>query len=267
MASFFSLFRCDSFESNREYENQFEAFAVFRDKEQNLKVISRVELEKRLIDRARNEPKDHAAVMAVARLVGTSLEQEAYDRFVDTLRLPVAMAIFFDSPLETPDESNDFEKLTAVHFPKYRLFKFASFLDRLQPGRIHWRGQAELEFVPIVTKGLDSFLAAGLQGRTSMLSRWIQNPSLSAFSEERAKQSEALIRRRAYLLTLDKLPPAEVARRLDDAGFKRRKKHPYVVWFHTNRKSFESWLSRERAESKRMWKPQTPMQRPKPKLS
>jgi len=255
MGSFFSLFHCESFEGNRYYEDQFQLFVVSRDKEDNLQLIQQPELERR-VARARIEPSDHAAVMVIARLLGTSLEREAYDLFVGTIGLAVATAMFFDGGVETPDGSTDFEKEKDFHYRKYCLFKFASFLDLLCPGHVHWRGQAELGSVPLVCGGLDRFQAADLQGRASMLYRWIQNPGFSAFSEKRAKQSEWRLKRLAFLRTLDGLPTAEVAQRLDNAGFKPKKYPSYRVRFLAKPKSFESWLSRERAESDRVWKMQ-----------
>jgi hypothetical protein len=253
MGSFFSLFDCESSGGNRRYEDQFQLFVVSRDKELNLQLISQPELERR-VARARNEPSDHAAVMVIARLLGTSLEPEAYDLYVRTIGLAVAIAIFFDGAVETPDESTDFKKLIDFHYRKYCLFKFASFLDLLHPGLIHWRGQAELNSAPIVCEGLDRFRAAKVSERTLMLSRWIQNPALSAFSEKRGKQSEMILRRRFFLLQLKKLPAAQVAKQLDDAGFKPQRKYSYTAWFHANPNSFQSWLSRERLESGRVWK-------------
>jgi hypothetical protein len=92
-------------------------FVVSRDKERNLQPIPQPELETR-VARARNEPSDHAAVMVIARLLGTSLEREAYDLFVGTIGLAVAIAIFFDGAVETPDGSTDFEKLIDFHYRK-----------------------------------------------------------------------------------------------------------------------------------------------------
>lgn len=262
MGSFFSLFQCESFESNRHYEDQFQLFGVSRDQEENLQIVPQPEL-KRRVARARNEPSDHAAVIFLARLLGTSLEREAYDLFVGTIGLVVATAIFFDGAVETLDGSTDFEKAKDFHYRKYCLFKFASFLDFFHPGLIRWRGQAELNSVPMICDGFDRFQAAKLPGRTLMLSRWIQNPGLSAFSESRAKKSEAILRRRAFLLTMDTLPAATVARRLDEVGLKPQRHVSYTNWFFTKRKSFESWLSRERLESRRVWKMQARVSRSK----
>jgi hypothetical protein len=197
--------------------------------------------------------------MSLARLLGMSLEREAYDLFIEDIGLPTAMAAFYDGGAQNAD----FDEIKDFHYRKYCVFKFASFLDLLCPGVVHWRGQADLNSSPLVVQGLDRFQAANLQDRTSMLSRWLQNPRPSAFSERRAKQSDAMLRRRAFLLKLDDLPAAKVAGQLDDAGFKPQRYSSYTTWFWAKRESFESWLSKERVQSRRVWKMQSRTSHPK----
>jgi hypothetical protein len=95
-----------------------------------------------------------------------------------------------------PDSNGftDFERTKETHYLKYCLFKFASFLDLLRPGIVHWRGQAELDTVSFVRMGLERFQAADLQARTAMLSRWLTQPGPSAFSEKSAVRSRKVTR-------------------------------------------------------------------------
>jgi len=264
-----SLFHCDSQEGNRAYEDQFQWFAVSRDKENHVQRMEPAELEK-LLTGAKDQCADHGALLSLAKLLGTCLEPEAYDLFIENFRQVVIMAIFFDySILKATGVEEDFEQTKASHYRKYRLYKFASFLELLCPGSVHWRGQAELESEQLVCVGLDRFDGANLQSRVSILSRWIRDPGLSAFSEKRSRQSRRLAERRAFLL---KLPPnltkREKAARLDHAGFRppRRKYTEYTEWSDRNPNSFASWLSRELSESRKMWRPFDSKPR-KPKLS
>jgi hypothetical protein len=264
MGSFFSLFHCETFAGNRGYEDRFQWFFVSKDEKKSLPLIQQAEAA-RLIGKVRDQPSDHAAAMRLARILGVTLEPEAYELFLEDIG-PVAIAIFYDNAVENSDGFPDFDKTKESHYRKYCVFKFASFLDLLCPGLVRWRGEAELESIPLVLKGLDQFQAADLQVRTSMLTRWILNPGPSAFSETRAKQSERILLRRAFLLKLNDLPAAKVAQRLDNAGFKPQRKFPsYTVWFHSRPQSFESWLSKERSQSRRIWRIRTP--NPKSKLS
>jgi hypothetical protein len=263
MGSFLSLFHCESFGSNRRYEENFQWFVVSKE-EKGTRQIQEPELGS-LIDIVRRDPSNHGTIMALARLLGASLEREAYDLFIDSIR-PLEMEIFCDGAAVNADGFTDFEGTKNLNYRKYRLFKFVSFLDLLHPGSVRWRGQAELESVPFISEGLERFTDADLQGRTFMLSRWIQNPGPSAFSEERAKKSHAILERRSFLLTLHDLSAAEVAQRLDEVGFKPQKHESYTRWYFVSRKSFESWLSRERAEARRVWR-RGKIPKPQQKLS
>jgi hypothetical protein len=255
MVPFLSLFHCDTPGGNRVYEDRFQWFLFSGDRENRIRNLERPELE-RLVVAARNEPSDHAAALSLARILGTSLEHGAYKLFIEDIRLVVAVAIFFDESIGE-GASVDFERTKEAHYRKYCLFKFASFLDTLCPGSVHWRGQAELESDRLVCIGLDRFQRADLQGRALMLSRWMQNPGFSAFSEKKAKHSRRMLARHVFLLKLPaSLAAGIVAARLDEAGLKPgRKFSSYAEWYRRNRKSFESWLSRERSESKRVWIP------------
>jgi hypothetical protein len=268
MGSFFSLFHCESFEGNRGYENQFQWFVVSSSEEKSVRRIERIELE-RLITRAREEPSDHETAISLARLLGASLKYAAYELFIQEIGLAIAIAIFYDDGVENVDGLTDFERTKDAHYRKYCFFKFASFLDLLCPGSVRWRGQAELESTPVVCIGLDQFQAADLQGRATILSRWFRQPGISAFSEKSARQSKAILERRAFLRSLpDNLAAAHVARRMDEAGVKRGTKYSsYSEWHLLSPKAFESWLSRERAESRRVWKAQPRIRNPKSKLS
>jgi hypothetical protein len=80
---------------------------------------------------ARNEPSNHAATLSLARILGTSLKHEAYELYIEDIRV-VAWAIFFDEAIGD-GASVDFERTKEAHYQKYCLFKFASFLDTLCP--------------------------------------------------------------------------------------------------------------------------------------
>lgn len=243
MSSFLTLFHFDSYFANRQYEDRFQTFVVAKNGSANL--VKEEDL-KKLLD----AKSDHAALMSLASWLGTSLERESYELFIDGLG-PLS-TFFYDDGARNADGFTDFEGTKSLNYDKFRLFKFASFLDLLSPGSVTWRGQADLE--PI-RPGLEKFETAGLQARTAMLSRWIQHPGPSAFSEDRAKRSAAILERRAFLLKLEGVPAAQVARRLDEAGIKPpRRYRSYTLWSASKPKSFESWLSRERSESRRVWR-------------
>lgn len=253
MGTFFKLFDCESRGANHDYEERFRWFFVIREPDGTLQIISQAHVEKRVAEALRTTSNEDA-VIYLARLLGCSLERDAYDAFIEDIGLPFALAVFYDNSALTSEGLTDFEGTKKANFPKYRFFKFASFLDLLRPGEIRWREQTELESERLVSAGLDRFQAEGLRGRAALLSRWIRQPSHSAFSEKKSRQSKLILQRQAFLLTKDDVPAAEVAELLDNAGFKPgRKYHSYTEWSHANRKSFESWLSAERADSRRAW--------------
>jgi len=219
MASFFSLFDCDTSGGNRAYENRFQWFVVTRDEKYNLCCIQQLEL-KRLLDCVR-EPANHTAVGSLAKLLGISLERGAYDLFIEDIGVAIARTVFYNESVQNSDGFPDFDKTKECYYRKYCFFKFASFLDLLCPGVLHWRGQAQLESGLLVT-GLARFLDADLETRTLMVSRWIWRSRLSAFSAKNAKQSQKISERQALLRATEDLKAADVALRLDTAGFRPR---------------------------------------------
>ena len=71
-----------------------------------------------------------------------------------------------------------------------------------------------------VRRGLNRFESADRHGRASMLSRWIRQPGPTAFSEEKMKRSQHILRRQELLLALpNNLAAPLVAGRLDEGGF------------------------------------------------
>ena len=242
MGTFFNLFSCESPGGNYHYEERFRWFLVTRDSAGNLKPVSQAEVEEKVAE---------GAVVYLARVLGCSLERDAYNVFIEEIGLPIALAIFFDSAAVNADGFTDYEGTRDVNFPKYCFFKFASFLDALSPGHIRWRPQTELASEKLVSLALTRFLDEGLQGRAAMLSRWIERPDSSAFSERKAKRTLETKQRRAFLRKLPhNLAAAIVAKRLDAAGIKpgmRKDSYAsYQEWYRENPNSFHAWLSRER---------------------
>jgi hypothetical protein len=245
MGSSFSLFQFDDPGTSRIHENRFQWFVATRDEKSDPRCIRADELG-RLLKSAR-EPSNHTVVGTLARLLGISLERKAYDLFIEDIGLPVAITAFYDETIANSDGFPDLGKMKDHHYRKYCFFKFASFLDLLCPDVLQWRGQARLESVPL-TMALARFLAADPAGRAALLSRWLRQPKISAFSAKSTKARQTMNKRREFLLTLEHLKAADVARRLDTEGFKPQKHPSYAKWFLVNRASFESWLSDERAE-------------------
>src|ERR1039458_18041 len=189
MASFFSLFDCDTSGGNRIYENRFQWFVVTRDEQYNLCCIQRDEL-KKLLNCVR-EPSNHTAVASLAKLLAISLERKAYDLFIEDIGLAVAMAVFYDESVPNSDGFTDFAKTKEHHYRKYCFFRFATFLDLLSPSVLHWRGEAQLESVALMT-GLAQFLGADLENRVLMLSRWLQQPRVSALTAKSTMQRQIM---------------------------------------------------------------------------
>ena len=179
MGSSVSLFHFDGYATNRQHEDRFQFFIV--EKGESVRPVGEKEL-KKLLD----AKSDDIALMSAARLLGTSLERESYDLFIESLG-PLSL-FFYDSGAEHSAGFTDFEETKNLNYDTFRLFKFVSFLDLLRPGSVAWRGQTDLRSFCV---GLQWFEELNLQGRTSMLSRWIQNPGPSAFSEERASEPAA----------------------------------------------------------------------------
>jgi hypothetical protein len=251
MESFFSLFHCDSFSSNRRYEHRFQFFVVSIEEDERRQVEENELL--KLVNRAREDSSNRTVTMRLARFLGATLERCAYDLFIESIG-PLETAIFYDDSAVNVDGFTDFEETKNLNYRKYCIFKFVSFLDLLQPNSLRWRGPAEIEFASIISEGLRRFVEGDLQVRTSILERWLQNPVPSSLSEDRAKRAETILNRRAFLLKLGDLPAAEIAKRLDNGRFKPLKFPSYTLWHSAKRQSFESWLSKERSESRRVWR-------------
>jgi hypothetical protein len=66
MASFFSLFHCDSYASNRSYEDRFQWFAICENVKGRPQLIPPTVLEK-LVARATATPSDNATLVSLAR--------------------------------------------------------------------------------------------------------------------------------------------------------------------------------------------------------
>jgi hypothetical protein len=250
MGTFFRLFDCESRGANHNYEERFRWFTITRGSDGKPQVFPQVRLEKLIADALR-ATSDDTAVIPLARLLGFSLDRDAYGLFIDDIGWTIALAVFYDESAVNADGFTDFDGTKDANFSKYRFFKFASFLDLLQPGYIRWRPQTELESEKLVTLGLRRFLQEGLQGRSAILLRWIEQPGLSAFSERKAKQSKEMHQRRAFLRKLPhNLAAAMGAKRLDDAGIKPGKRKTsyasFKEWHRANPNSFHAWLSRQR---------------------
>jgi len=250
MSTFFRLFDCESRGANHNYEERFRWFTVTRRSDGKLQVFPQVHLEK-LVAGALHAISDESPVIPLARLLGFSLERDAYDLFIDDIGWTIALAVFYDESVVNADGFTDFDATKDANFPKYQFFKFASFLDLLQPGYVRWRPQTELQSEKLVTLGLRRFLREGLQGRSAILLRWIKQPGPSAFSDRKASQSKEMQQRRAFLRKLPhNLAAAMVAKRLDDAGIKpglRKTSYAsFKEWHRINPNSFHAWLSRQR---------------------
>jgi len=207
-----------------------------------------------MIERAKHNPDDHERLIDLANLLGSSLDRKSYDLFLKEFA-PITYVIFYDDPITTPEGFPDFERTNDSHYPKYCLFRFASFLDLLRPGYIHWRIRAESDSMKWASVGLRKFQNADLHERASILSRWIKQPGPAAFSEKRSKKSREMLSRGAYLLSLsDRLAAKLVAKYLDE----RKPKPPggtyssYTEWHRKNPKSFAAWLSKQRKEAMKL---------------
>lgn len=252
MGSALSLFHCDTPGGNRAKEEQFQWFVVSKGAGNGLELISEPQL-RRLLASARENPHDNQPFAALAKLLETSLGNEAYEFFVDNvLGLPIAIACFFAEYAQFDEFSVDFQATKTLYYPKYCVYKFASFLDLLRPRNIRWRGEVELESKPFVLTALERFRTEDTYGKAAILSRWSRQPDETAFSEKRAKQSKELRERREFMQSLSaRLALPILAGKLDDRFPKKRgRKYPsYTAWLRKNPNSFASWVSTERKES------------------
>ena len=248
-----NLFHCDSSYGNRLHEDRFQSFLLSKDN--NFRRVVPSELES-LVAQAKDDPSNVSpAVLALANILETSLEKRAYEMYVDDVGV-LTRLIFFDDPIPASDGvSVDFEKTKNTNYRKYCLFKFASFLDLLRPGHIHWQGQAESESIRLVQRGLDHFLKVEPQTKASILARWIKQPGPAAFSAKQEIRARTIAQRRSLLLKLERLTAPEVAQRLDEEGFNPSRSYSsYVEYYGRNPSSFYSWLSNERSEARKMSK-------------
>ena len=153
-----------------------------RDKENH---VCRVEPSdfKQIIVRAKDDPSNNSgAVLGLTNILTMSLERKAYEMYTDDIE-PSIRLIFYDDSIPAADGvSVDFEQMKNVHYQKYLLFKFASFLDLLCPDHIHWRGQPESESMRMVQRGLDLFQKGDVHGKAAILARWIRQPGAGAFT-------------------------------------------------------------------------------------
>jgi hypothetical protein len=253
MRLFLSLFHCDSEGGNQTYEARFQRWLFVPTEDENLTLVGQSDLT-RMIESAKHNPDDHERLIDLAKLLGSSLSRKSYDLFLKEFA-PITYIIFHDDSIATPEGFTDFERTNDAHYSKYCLFRFASFLDLLRPGYIHWRIRAESDSMKWASVGLRKFQTADPHERASILSRWIKQPGLAAFSEKRSKKSRELLSRAAYLLSLsDRLGAERVAKYLDE----RKPKPPggtyisYTEWYRKNPKSFAAWLSKQRKEAMKL---------------
>lgn len=255
MSHFLSLFHCDTPDGNRLHEERFQSFVLCRDPE-NLQRIEPSQLTQ-IIGRATDESWNNSeAVLALTNILTTSLERDAYERYAEDIGFILA-TIFYDDQIVAPDGvSVDFEATKNSHYRKYRLFKFASFLDLLHPNYIYWRGQAESESIRLAQRGLDRFEKTDLQGKAAILARWIRQPGPSAFSAKQEIKSREIVKRRALLVKFEHLTAREVAQRLDLEGIKPSRGYSsHMEHYQRNPNSFQAKLSKERSDARKMSKP------------
>jgi hypothetical protein len=247
-----SLFHCDTHEGNRCYEDDFQWLVFFRDAQNDLRRIERFDLTQ-TITQAQDEPSNTSpAVLDLANMLATSLGQKAYDKYVEDVGVAIR-AIFFNEFVAAPDGGVDFEQTKAIHYQRYCLFKFASFLDLLRPDQINWRGQPESESMRLAQTGLDYFQGADVQQTVAILARWIQRPGPWAFTAKQDIRGRRIRERRVLLLKLEKLPAREVAERLDEEGIKPGRGYSsYMERYQKNPNSFQAWLSKERSEARKL---------------
>jgi hypothetical protein len=253
MRLFLSLFHCDSEGGNQTYEARFQRWLFVPTEDENLTLVGQPDLT-RIIENARHNPDDREKLIGLANVLSTSLSRKSYDIFLKEFA-PITYVIFYDDSIATPDGFTDFNRTNDSHYPKYCLFRFASFLDLLRPGYIHWRIRAESDSMKWTSVGLRKFQNADLHERVSILSRWIKQPGLAAFSEKRSKKSQEMLSRAAYLLSLSNRFRAElVAKRLDEKKPKPSggRYTSYTAWHQKNPKSFAAWLSKQRKEAMKL---------------
>ncbi len=237
------LFHCETPDGNRVYEEQFQSWFVASRDGADVKFIQQTDL-RTLIDRV-TDSRDSEPLAALTSLLETSLERATYDLFLKEFA-PITRVIFHDHTIATPEGCPDFERTDDSHYPKYCLFRFASFLDLLRPGHIYWCDQADPHSMKWAEIGLRTFQDTDHQERASIISRWITQPGPAAFSEKRSRKSQEMVTRGQYLLSLsDRLSARLVAKYLDDKFSKKTSEiySSYTEWYQQNPNSFASWLT------------------------
>ncbi len=243
-----SLSHCRTPEGNRLFEAAFQQYVFHREPDSTLAPVALGHLDP-LISRARKNHEDGDVVKYLAQALADSLGREAYAKFIEDFGPD---SIFYDVII-APRGIVDRNRTKRANYPKYCLFKFASFLDLLRPGVVHWRGQADPNSMSLAQRGLRRFLRASETDRESIIARWLKHPHPSAFSEERTSKLLEAQKRKEFLLSLPaNLAPVDVADRLDEAGFRPKSYESYGSWVRIleRRQSFYSWLSKERKQGK-----------------
>lgn len=245
-----SLFHCDSEGGNRAYEELFQRWLFVSNEGEKIARVHQSDLTG-MIESAKHSPYAHERLTDLANVLSTSLNRKSYDLFLKEFA-PITYSIFYDDSIATPNGFTDFEQTNESHYPKYCLYRFASFLDLLRPGYIHWRIRAEPDSMKWASIGLRKFQNGDLHERASILSRWIKQPGPAAFSEKRSRKSQEMVKRGAYLLSLsDRFGAEHVAKYLDDKVPKKPgHKYPsYSEWYRQNPQSFEAWISKQRKDA------------------
>jgi hypothetical protein len=226
---------------------------VSREEKNNLSLLNPSKIS-RLLRVVKDQPANTTALSSLARVLAISLEPKSYELFLEEIG-PLVLEIFYEDSILSSDGLPDEVRTRELHYPKYCIFKLASFLDLLRPDSIRWRGEVDLDdSVPFIRQGVERFRSAWPKARTLMLSRWIQSPGPSAFSEKSVGRSQRIMERQVSLLGMEKMLAREVAQELDRRGFECGRYSSYREWFAKNPASFQAWLSRERQKSRENWK-------------
>jgi hypothetical protein len=256
MSPFQSSFHADSEYGNRLHEERFQWFLCSAESDNDLKSIERSDLEE-IVKLAKADPSNNSkAVMKLTEILATSLHPRAYDKYIDETGDALIRLIFFDDFVCASDNvSVDFGQTKKNNYPKYRLFKFASFLDILHPGFVRWRGQAESQSIQLAERGLEHFEKTSREGRVALLARWIQRPGPTAFSAKQEIRSRTTARRLAFLLKVEHLTAWETAQQLDANDFKPSRGYTsHVEHYQKNPNSFQAMLSKQRSDARKMSK-------------
>jgi len=227
------------------HEDDFQAFLFTRDHENTLQPIHRSGIE-RLVEVIRSHPSNQTAIDALAKTLSTSLEHPVYEMFLAEIGSAAVLGLFFDvSPVDMGGALR-FDETKERHFRKYLLYRFASFLDLVRPGFIHWRGEPDKRAIEPIANGLDMFLRGAPKDRATLLSNWIRRLDLSTFLPKRGHVSDVARKRREALKAMGHLTAMQVATEFDRLGFTPDDYPSYHEWYLTKPSTFHAWLSRER---------------------